>query len=183
MILCGLWYDAGDKTHSHDHDHDHSHSHDDSSSVGETDHGHGIPGHKCSSHLNRLLRDEEKNITQAVLLTVVSGMAAMVGGIIVVFIGTPSPFLLGHMLSFAAGIMIYISFCDLLVHAQAHLGEDGYLYANLWMFFGMAFFHVIVSVIPEPDLVDIAVQDSEEQTDLSADLGDTSKVHLSTSFQ
>lgn len=106
-------------------------------------------------------------------LTFLSGMAATVGGLFVVLLGQPSPALLGHLLSFAAGIMLYISYGDLLPHAIAdldagaagdghdhghyghsHGGHDegdghghvhgpGLFEANVWLFAGMAFFALI----------------------------------------
>lgn len=45
--------------------------------------------------------------------------------------GNPSPVVLGHMLSFASGIMMYISYCDLLAHAQAEL--NSFFLANIWV--------------------------------------------------
>jgi hypothetical protein len=42
----------------------------------------------------------------------------------------PSPELLGHMLSFAAGIMTYISFGDLMEHAKAEITQAE---ANIWV--------------------------------------------------
>lgn len=47
------------------------------------------------------------------------------GGVIVVCAGAPSPRVLGHLLSFAAGIMLYISYGDLLPHAMAALSTGG----------------------------------------------------------
>ena len=45
--------------------------------------------------------------------------------------GVPSHGTLGHMLSFASGIMMYISYCDLLIHAQLEL--DSMFWANVWV--------------------------------------------------
>ena len=40
----------------------------------------------------------------------------------VLFYGTPSAAKLGHLLSFSAGVMIYISFMDLLPEAAEGIG-------------------------------------------------------------
>lgn len=44
------------------------------------------------------------------------------GGALVLFYGTPSATKLGHLLSFSAGVMIYISFMDLLPEAAEGIG-------------------------------------------------------------
>jgi len=71
--------------------------------------------------LHVLLRDDQKHAWSAVGLTFLSGGAAVLGGGIVVMCGTPSRAAMGHMLSFAAGVMLYISYADLLPHALAHM--------------------------------------------------------------
>lgn len=65
------------------------------------------------------------------------------------------------MLSFASGIMMYISYCDLLTHAQLEL--DSMFWANTWMFVGMAFFLVVTTFVPEPDFADTVVEGSTKQ--------------------
>ncbi|EGC32000.1 hypothetical protein DICPUDRAFT_39053, partial [Dictyostelium purpureum] len=67
------------------------------------------------------------------------------GGLYVVFVKNQSYKVLGHLLSFSSGVMIYISFMDLLPEAIA---EIGFFNSNLWFFFGMIFFAVILKVIP-----------------------------------
>lgn len=88
-------------------------------------------------------------------MSIISGMSAFFGGLAVVYIGKPTNFLLGHMLSFASGVMLYISYGDLLRHAEESLGENGYFISNCWFFIGMAFFYIIINLIPEPDFDNI----------------------------
>lgn len=45
-----------------------------------------------------------------------------VGGLLVLFYGNPSASKLGHLLSFSAGVMLYISFMDLLPEAAEGIG-------------------------------------------------------------
>jgi len=52
------------------------------------------------------------------------------GGLLVIFFGAPSANKLGIMLSASCGVMLYISFMDLLPEAQE---EIGYMMANLWV--------------------------------------------------
>lgn len=53
----------------------------------------------------------------ALTLTFFSGMASALGGLVVVCYGVPSPRTLAHLISFASGIMLYVSYADLLAHA------------------------------------------------------------------
>jgi hypothetical protein len=62
---------------------------------------------------------ETQYVWTAVTLSILSGMAATLGGVIVVMIGMPSKPVLGHLLSFSAGVMLFISYADLLVHSAA----------------------------------------------------------------
>lgn len=50
------------------------------------------------------------------------------GGLFVILYGKPDQFKLGHLLSFSAGVMIYISFMDLLPEASEKVG---FVKANL----------------------------------------------------
>lgn len=81
----------------------------------------------------------------AIFLTTVSALAAnigiafliptnsSIGGLIVLFIGVPSQRLLGHLLSFSTGVMLYISYMDLMIHAQVELGDNGFFEANIYV--------------------------------------------------
>lgn len=58
--------------------------------------------------LLRTIREEDKHPYLAIFLTTVSALSATVGGAFVVFCYTPSNNLLGWMLGFSAGIMLYV---------------------------------------------------------------------------
>lgn len=58
----------------------------------------------------------------ALILTTLSGVATGIGGLVILWAGEPSFTKLGHMLSFSAGVMIYISFVDLLFKSISSLG-------------------------------------------------------------
>jgi len=94
----------------------------------------------------------ENNLWIALLLTTISGLSTGLGGLIVVLYGKPSQKGLGHLLSFSSGVMIFISFMDLLPGAIA---EVGYFTANCWLFIGMILFAAVERYIPEPDSVDL----------------------------
>jgi zinc transporter ZupT len=76
------------------------------------------------------LKEDEKHPWTAIVLTTISGLAAVFGGLLVIMVGVPSNTSLGHMLSFAAGVMMYISYADLLQHAVIGVG---FYWANVWV--------------------------------------------------
>jgi ZIP family zinc transporter len=81
----------------------------------------------------------------AFLMACVAGLSTGFGGLLVLFYGTPSAAKLGHLLSFSAGVMIYISFMDLLPEAAEGIG---FVKANIAFFCGMIFFAVLAKLIP-----------------------------------
>jgi zinc transporter ZupT len=56
------------------------------------------------------------------------GLSTALGGIIVITFGKPSFARLGHMLSFSSGVMLFISFADLMPEA---INQVGFGVANL----------------------------------------------------
>eukprot|EP01113_Clastostelium_recurvatum_P034922 TRINITY_DN4802_c0_g1_i1.p1 TRINITY_DN4802_c0_g1~~TRINITY_DN4802_c0_g1_i1.p1 ORF type:complete len:314 (-),score=82.61 TRINITY_DN4802_c0_g1_i1:36-977(-) len=88
-----------------------------------------------------------ENATTAMIACAISGMSTAIGGLIIVSNGNPSFTKLGHMLSFSSGVMLYISFMDLLAESIAAIG---FVSANFWFFMGMLFFVLVVSFFPEP---------------------------------
>lgn len=91
------------------------------------------------------------NAVPALIATLVSGLSTGVGGLMVLFYGKPSNTKLGHMLSFSSGVMLYMSFMDLLYESILKLG---FLTANLWFFAGMLFFAIVLRAFPEPEFID-----------------------------
>ena len=86
---------------SHDHNHDHNHIHN------HNPHSHHNHNHDPLLEYSTI-PDEYKHPYLAVFLTTISALAATLGGAFVVFVYPPSPKVLGFMLSFSAGIMIYV---------------------------------------------------------------------------
>ena len=77
------------------------------------------PHHSHHHTTTKVIPDEYKHPYLAVFLTTISALAATVGGAFVVFVYPPSSTSLSFMLSFSAGIMLYVvfstySFLDLL---------------------------------------------------------------------
>jgi len=102
------------------------------------------------------------NIIPALIATFISGLSTAVGGLFIMFWKKPSNTSLGHMLSLSAGVMIYISFMDLLRESVIRIG---FKMANLWFFAGMLLFAAIVALVPEPEFVEKASKKSKAQSD------------------
>ena len=86
---------SSDFSHGFDHHNHHNHNH----------HNHN---HHNSYSESSAIPEESKHPYLAVFLTTVSALAATLGGAFVVFVYPPSPKILGFMLSFSAGIMLYV---------------------------------------------------------------------------
>ncbi len=93
-------------------------------------------------------------IIYALLLTLGAGMATVIGGLLPFFAGgRGSQWLLPFSLGLSAGVMIYISFMELLAEAQSILIEEygdklGGLYAIAALFGGIAVVGLIDILIP-----------------------------------
>ncbi|KAK5580343.1 hypothetical protein RB653_000359 [Dictyostelium firmibasis] len=85
------------------------------------------------------------NFKTAFTMCFLSGLSTAIGGLYVIFIKQQSHKLLGHLLSFSSGVMIYISFMDLLPESIA---EIGFYNANIWFFVGIIFFAAILRFVP-----------------------------------
>ncbi|EAL43669.1 permease family protein [Entamoeba histolytica HM-1:IMSS-B] len=89
------------------------------------------------------------SFTTAMVCTTCSGLATAIGGIVVYLFGEPDYKKLGKMLSFSAGVMIYVSFVDIL---EGAINSIGFSIPNIAFFIGMILFVVLEKLIPEPDL-------------------------------
>lgn len=91
------------------------------------------------------------NAVPALIATALSGLSTGIGGLFIMFYGQPSNAKLGHMLSISSGVMIYISFMDLLTESMIRIG---FVMANICFFAGMFLFALIVQLFPEPEFID-----------------------------
>jgi len=87
----------------------------------------------------------EVNLPFAMLLTVLAGLSTGIGSTIAFFIRTPKYSYLAVLLGFSAGVMIYISFTELLGTA---IGDIGFVTANIAFFIGILFIAVIDILVP-----------------------------------
>ncbi len=88
------------------------------------------------------------NIKMALLLTTIAGSATLIGAAIAYFIKKPRLSYLTFSLGFSAGVMIYISFMELLTGAIDVIGQP---FAVLAFFIGMFFIGIIDFFIPESE--------------------------------
>jgi ZIP family zinc transporter len=87
----------------------------------------------------------EINVGFALLLTTLAGLSTGIGSAIAYFIRTPKYSHLAVMLGFSAGVMVYISFAELLKTA---IDEAGFAMANLGFFAGIAFIAIVDMLVP-----------------------------------
>ncbi|MBN1189948.1 MAG: zinc transporter ZupT [Dehalococcoidales bacterium] len=87
----------------------------------------------------------EINLGFAVLLTALAGLSTGIGSTIAFFIRRPSYTYLSFLLGVSAGVMVYISFTELLGTA---IEDVGFLKANIAFFCGIAVFAVIDILVP-----------------------------------
>jgi ZIP family zinc transporter len=85
------------------------------------------------------------NFGFAMLLTVLAGLSTGIGSVIAFLIRQPKYSYLSFLLGFSAGVMVYISFTELLGTA---IDEVGFLKANIAFFVGIVVFAVIDILIP-----------------------------------
>ena len=87
----------------------------------------------------------EINLLFALLLTVLAGLSTGIGSTIAYFIRTPRYSYLAVLLGFSAGVMIYISFTELLGTA---IEDVGFGTANIAFFIGILFIAIIDILVP-----------------------------------
>lgn len=105
----------------------------------------------------------EINLSFAILLTTLAGLSTGIGSAIAFFIKTPKYSYLAFLLGFSAGVMVYISFTELLATAIENVG---FAHANIAFFIGIAFIALIDIFIPheyEEERVRSAPQNSAEE--------------------
>ncbi|GAM19689.1 hypothetical protein SAMD00019534_028640, partial [Acytostelium subglobosum LB1] len=92
--------------------------------------------------------DYSKNVPTALFMCLISGLSTALGGVFILLMKEPSFKVLGYMLGFSSGVMIYISFLDLLPEA---IEEIGFLPANFYFFGGILFFALILQLVPDAE--------------------------------
>lgn len=85
------------------------------------------------------------NVSFALLLALLAGLPTGIGSIIAYFIRKPKDWQLSLILGFSAGVMVYISFTELL---YAAIDKVGFVTANLGFFVGIAFIAIVDILVP-----------------------------------
>lgn len=85
------------------------------------------------------------NAPFALILATLAGLSTAIGGIIAIFMCRPKCWHLAFILGFSAGVMLYISFAELLIAAINGIGIIG---GNIAFFAGIAFIGILDFVIP-----------------------------------
>jgi ZIP family zinc transporter len=85
------------------------------------------------------------NVSFALLLALLAGLSTGIGSIIAYFMRKPKDWQLSLILGFSAGVMVYISFAELL---YAAIDKVGFVTANLGFFVGIAFIAIVDILVP-----------------------------------
>jgi len=109
------------------------------------------------------------NIALGFLLTIIAGSATGVGGLAILLSKKTSKKFLSICLSFSAGVMLYVSFAEILVEAfealKYKLGDGtGYLVATVAFFAGILITAAIDKFVPHGDDIADLVDYTPEQT-------------------
>jgi ZIP family zinc transporter len=100
----------------------------------------------------------EDNVQMAFMLTILAGLATGIGSTIAFFVKDKSTKVLTFAMGFAAGVMLYVSFVEILPEAIAKLTEAynhdeqiGTTYGVIAFFVGMLIVAIIDKLIPEAE--------------------------------
>jgi ZIP family zinc transporter len=85
------------------------------------------------------------NIGVALLLTAAAGLSTTIGSVLGLITSKPGPKFMGFTLGFSAGVMILVSFVELL---QGSIESIGFLSAHVGFFLGMAGIFLIDTLVP-----------------------------------
>lgn len=109
----------------------------------------------------------EENVQTAFILTILAGLSTGIGSLIAFFIKEKSIKILAFSMGLAAGVMLYLSFMEMLPHATHSIGltlehaHDASWYAILAFFCGMLIVGAIDRLTPHhhgPQEADIALE-------------------------
>ncbi len=87
----------------------------------------------------------DSNMVWAILITAVAGLATTIGSVLGLWFKNPGPRFISATLGFSAGVMLLVSFVELLASSQDHLGFGA---ALLGFFAGMLSMFAVDNLIP-----------------------------------
>ncbi|MCI2425038.1 zinc transporter ZupT [Candidatus Acetothermia bacterium] len=91
------------------------------------------------------------NFGLAFLITMLAGLSTAVGGLIGIIVRKPGPRFMALALGFSAGVMILLSYVQLL---QGGIEQIGFVYAHLAFFVGMGVMFLVDISVPHNFLVE-----------------------------
>ena len=113
------------------------------------------------------------NVWQALLFSTIAGLSTALGGVIALFAKRTDKTFLSVCLVFSAGVMIYVSFVELLSASQqmlsAWLGQkNGALFSTAALFLGMGLVALLNVVLPEDraNLLSANIKDEKQSKKL-----------------
>ncbi len=106
------------------------------------------------------------NVGVAIVLTALAGLSTSIGGLIAIFSKNTNKKFLAFSLGVSAGVMLYVSFMELLTKAMTVLSVDygaklGTTLAAASFFCGMFLAALIDKFIPEADVVSAALDEGK----------------------
>ncbi|MCL1998875.1 MAG: zinc transporter ZupT [Turicibacter sp.] len=108
----------------------------------------------------------ENGVLFAFLLTLFAGLSTVLGGLVVFLPRKNNANFLAVSLSFAAGVMIYISFVEIFAGAvemfENYHEDQGNLFATLSFFGGIAFIAIIDRLLPHEDDTAAFIDEKDE---------------------
>ena len=87
----------------------------------------------------------DSNTGVALLITTIAGLSTTIGSILGLWFKDPGPGFISATLGFSAGVMILVSFVELLASGIVHIG---FALAHVGFFAGMLFMFVVDNLIP-----------------------------------
>lgn len=98
------------------------------------------------------------NIGYALLLSTLAGLSTTIGSIIAIFFRRPGPNFMSFFLGFSAGVMILVSFVELL---HQGITSVGFLPAHIAFFGGMVIMFIIDNSIPHEYIAEHKLTETE----------------------
>ena len=103
-----------------------------------------------------MVMNMENNVIIAFTLTLLAGLATGIGSVIALFTNRTNKKFLSTALGFSAGVMLYISFVEMLDKSRSYLSDGFGSYIGIWLscgafFCGMALIMLIDNLIPSPE--------------------------------
>jgi ZIP family zinc transporter len=93
----------------------------------------------------------ETNLWTALLLTTLAGLSTTIGSLVGLAVRKPGAKLMGFILGFSAGVMVFVSFVELL---QNGVEAVGFVQGHAAFFVGMLGFFLLDSLVPHEYLGD-----------------------------